>query len=113
MLGKLIVHAPDRAQAIARLSRALAEYEIGGVDTTLPLFRALVADPEFARGNFDVQWLDRKLHAGLFAATPPAANEVWLAAAGLAAPDGPVIPTASDPPSSLWRGSARREAQRG
>ncbi len=47
MLGKLIVHAGDRPAAIARLSRALADYEIGGVETTLPLFRALVSDPEF------------------------------------------------------------------
>jgi acetyl/propionyl-CoA carboxylase alpha subunit len=113
MLGKLIVHAPDRARAIARLSRALGDYEIGGVETTLPLFRALAADPEFARGNFDVQWLDRKLAAGLFPATSPGANEVWLAAAGLAAAESPVTPVAATAPTSLWRGAARREAQRG
>ena len=113
MLGKLIVHAPDRALAIARLSRALADYEIGGVETTLPLFRALAADPEFLRGDFDVQWLDRKLGAGLFPATSPGADEVWLAAAGLAAAEAPVTPAASAAPDSLWRGAARREAQRG
>ena len=113
MLGKLIVHAPDRAQAIARLARALADYEIGGVETTLPLFRALASDPEFAAGAFDVQWLDRRLAAGLFPATVPGADEVWLAAAGLAAADAPVTAAASAAPPSLWRGAARREAQRG
>ena len=112
MLGKLIVHAPDRALAIARLSRALADYEIGGVETTLPLFRALVGDPDFVRGDFDVQWLDRKLAAGLFPATAPGADEVWLAAAGLAAAEAPVTAAAAAP-ASLWRGAARREAQRG
>ncbi len=113
MLGKLIVHAPDRAQAIARLSRALADYEIGGVETTLPLFRTLAHDPEFVRGDFDVQWLDRRLAAGLFPSTAPGPEEVWLAAAGLAAAEAPVTPAASGPAASLWRGTGRREAQRG
>ena len=113
MLGKLIVHAPDRAQAIARLSRALADYEIGGVETTLPLFRTLARDPEFVRGDFDVQWLDRRLAAGLFSPTSAGADEVWLAAAGLAAAEAPVTPAAAGPVASLWRGAGRREAQRG
>jgi len=113
MLGKLIVHAPDRARAIARLARALADYEIGGVETTLPLFRALAADPEFVRGDFDVQWLDRRLASGLFPAAPPSTDEVWLAAAGLAAIDAPVAGAGPAAPSSLWRGAARRESQRG
>jgi acetyl/propionyl-CoA carboxylase alpha subunit len=112
MLGKLIVHAPDRPLAIARLSRALAEYEIGGVETTLPLFRALAADPQFVRGDFDVQWLDRKLASGLFPATSPGEDEVWLAAAGLAAAEASAVPAASVAPTSLWRADARRQAQR-
>ncbi len=82
MLGKLVVHGPDRATAIARLSRALSEYEITGVETTLPLFRALVRDPEFGRAEFDVQWLDRRLAADLLAPAAPSAPEVFLAAAG-------------------------------
>ena len=52
MLGKLIVHGADRAQAIARLARALADYEIAGVETTLPLFRrARRAIPSSVRGR--------------------------------------------------------------
>ena len=61
MLGKLVVHAEDRPRAIARLGRALDDYEIAGVETTLPLFRALVGNREFADAAFDVQWLDRRL----------------------------------------------------
>ena len=65
----------DRAQAIARLARALAEYEIAGVETTLPLFRALVArSPSSRAGDFDVQWLDRRLADGLCPASAPAAG---------------------------------------
>ena len=66
MLGKLVVHAPDRPAAVTRLARALAEYEIAGVETTLPLFRALAADADFRAGRYDVQWLDRRLAEGLF-----------------------------------------------
>ena len=109
MLGKLIVHAPDRAAAVARLARALSEYEIAGVETTLPLFRALVADPEFRSGNFDVQWLDRRLAGGLFADEHPRVDEVWLAAVSMAAADA-MLPAPARGEASAWRTAARREA---
>ena len=76
MLGKLIVHAEDRPRAIARLARALDEYEIAGVETTLPLFRALVGDREFGEAAFDVQWLDRRLAEGLLPEEPATSEEV-------------------------------------
>ncbi len=112
LLGKLIVHGPDRAAAIARLSRALSEYEITGVETTLPLFRVLAADPEFARGEFDVQWLDRRLAEGLLPAETPSSGEIWLAAAGLIGAEA-TRPEAAPETSSLWHSAARREALRG
>jgi len=64
MLAKLIVWGADRAQALARLGRALAELRIEGIATNVPLFRALVADEEFRAGRFDITWLDRRLGAG-------------------------------------------------
>jgi acetyl-CoA carboxylase biotin carboxylase subunit len=64
MLGKLIASGRDRPQAIARLTRALMEYEIVGVKTTLPFFRSLVARPDFLGASFDTTWLDRQLAAG-------------------------------------------------
>ena len=111
MMGKLIVHGQDRPAAIARLARALSEYEITGVETTLPLFRALVADADFRRGAFDVQWLDRRLGQGLLARTEPDSEDVVLAAVGLAAPRAPA---ASRPGAarSPWRDAARRELLR-
>jgi acetyl-CoA carboxylase biotin carboxylase subunit len=112
MLGKLIVHASDRGAAITRLSRALSEYEISGVSTTLPLFRALVSDPDFRRGAFDVQWLDRRLGEGLLA--PPAVRpgDVVLAAVGLAASNGAAGSALAPAVSSAWRDAARRESLR-
>ncbi|MEX0879085.1 MAG: biotin carboxylase N-terminal domain-containing protein [Thermoanaerobaculia bacterium] len=111
MLGKLVVHGPDRPAAIARLSRALSDYEITGVETTLPLFRALVADADFARAAFDVQWLDRRVAEGLLDASEPSSGEIWLAAAGLASQDAP-LPAGVDAAESAWRLAARRDALR-
>jgi len=112
MLGKLVVHAADRARAIARLSRALADYEIAGVETTLPLFRALVADAEFRSAAFDVQWLDRRLANGLLSRPAERADEVLLAAAGLADGEGFRSSGEAAEAPSLWKRSARGEALR-
>ncbi len=114
MLGKLVVHAEDRPRAIARLARALDDYEIAGVETTLPLFRALVRNREFADAAFDVQWLDRRLAEGLIPEEAPSTEEVWLAAASLASgsvAEGPAAPAAASA-ESTWRREARREGLR-
>ena len=113
MLGKLVVHGRDRDTAIARLSRALADYEIAGVETTLPLFRALVADAEFRSAAFDVQWLDRRLAEGLLARDTERPDDVLLAAAGLAEAERLARGGEAAEARSLWRSSARREALRG
>jgi acetyl-CoA carboxylase biotin carboxylase subunit len=64
MLAKLICWGEDRPQALARLGRALDELRIEGIQTTVPLFRALLADPDFRAGELDIAMLDRKLAAG-------------------------------------------------
>ncbi len=112
MLGKLIAWGADRAQALARLFRALSEYEISGVETTLPLFRRLLAEPEFVSAQFDVQWLDRRLEGGLLSEMPPSPEEVLLAAVALAG-SGRRRPPLSEIATSPWRQAARRESLRG
>jgi acetyl-CoA carboxylase biotin carboxylase subunit len=59
MIAKLIVHAPSRAEAIARLRRALDEFVVVGVKTTLPLHRRIVDDPQFQAGDYTIHWLER------------------------------------------------------
>ncbi len=59
LLAKLIVHGHDRDEAVARLRRALARCEIGGVTTDLPLHAMLVGQPEFAAGAVDTASLAR------------------------------------------------------
>ncbi|WBU52807.1 acetyl-CoA carboxylase biotin carboxylase subunit [Paracoccus sp. SCSIO 75233] len=64
LIGKLIVHGADRADAIARMAAALNGLEIGGLKTTIPLHKALAADPTVASGDFHTQWLEAWLDAG-------------------------------------------------
>jgi acetyl-CoA carboxylase biotin carboxylase subunit len=64
MIAKLIVHAPDRAQAIARLRRAIDEFAIIGVKTTLPLHRRILDDPTFQSGDYTIHWLERFVAEG-------------------------------------------------
>ncbi len=58
LIGKLIVHGRDRTECIARLKRSLAEMVVGGVDTTIPLFQKLLADPDILSGEYDIHWLE-------------------------------------------------------
>ncbi len=65
LIGKLIVHGRDRDEALARLNRALGELIVDGVDTTVPLFRALLADPDIRAGTYDIHWLERWLETAI------------------------------------------------
>ncbi|MFD1331394.1 acetyl-CoA carboxylase biotin carboxylase subunit [Methylopila musalis] len=61
MIGKLIVHGRNRAECLMRLRRALDEFVVDGVDTTLPLFRRLVRNPSIQDGDYDIHWLETML----------------------------------------------------
>ena len=116
MLAKLIVWGADRAQALSRLSRALAEIRVEGIRTNIPLFQALLADDDFRAGRFDIAWLDRRLGAGELAR--PSVQRV---------PDLPLVAAAiahyerahevaaagtADGSRPNWRRAARRGALR-
>jgi acetyl-CoA carboxylase biotin carboxylase subunit len=58
LIGKLIVHGRHRNEALARLRRALVELVVDGVDTTVPLFHALLEEPDIAAGAYDIHWLE-------------------------------------------------------
>jgi acetyl-CoA carboxylase biotin carboxylase subunit len=64
LLGKLIVYGNSRMECLMRLRRALDEFVIDGVDTTLPLFRALVRNPDIQNGDYDIHWLENFLKTG-------------------------------------------------
>ena len=59
MIAKLIVHAPTRPEALARMRRALGEFAIQGIKTTLPLHRRIMDAPEFVAGDYTIHWLEQ------------------------------------------------------
>ena len=64
MIAKLIVHAPTRAEAIARMRRSLAEFAVVGIKTTLPLHQRILEAPEFVAGDYTIHWLERFVAGG-------------------------------------------------
>jgi acetyl-CoA carboxylase biotin carboxylase subunit len=118
MISKLAAWAPDRAAAIARMRRALGEYLITGVATTLPFFEWLLSQAAFVEGRVHTTYLDDILAAREgqpFAQADPAIDHVAAIAAALqlemaadaAAPGG-----ASSPLVRRWTSHARDEMLR-
>jgi acetyl-CoA carboxylase, biotin carboxylase subunit len=64
LVGKLIVHGKTRTECLMRLKRALDEVVIDGIETTLPLFRALVREKDIIDGNYHIHWLEQFLARG-------------------------------------------------
>ncbi len=112
LISKLVVWGTDRAEAIARMSRALAEYKVIGVRTTVPVLRQIMAHPDFIAGRLSTHFLD-----GVMRAERPEAggrhHAVALIAAALAAylraGKTPLLPSSRQ---SAWKLSARREWSR-
>lgn len=65
LIGKLIVHGRDRPEALARLNRALGELIVDGVDTTIPLFHALLQEKDVQDGTYNIHWLEHWLESNL------------------------------------------------
>ncbi|WP_170351337.1 MULTISPECIES: acetyl-CoA carboxylase biotin carboxylase subunit [Ruegeria] len=61
LIAKLIVQGRDRAEALARLERALGELIVDGIDTTVPLFHDLLQEPDIHSGTYNIHWLERWL----------------------------------------------------
>ncbi len=64
LVAKLIVHAPTRPEAIARLRRSLAEFAVVGIKTTIPLHQRIVEDAAFQSGDYTIHWLERFATSG-------------------------------------------------
>jgi acetyl-CoA carboxylase biotin carboxylase subunit len=118
MISKLVAWAEDRPQAIARMRRALDEYLIAGIKTTVPFFRWLLAQPAFGQGAFHTTYLDDILTSrnGLPFAEP--SSEIESIAAIAAAVQAVLSPSTSAdgagpvPAPSPWRAQARLEGLR-
>jgi acetyl-CoA carboxylase, biotin carboxylase subunit len=106
LMAKLIVWAPDREAATARMRRALGEYRITGVRSTIPVLERIMADPEFAAGRLHTGFMERLLASGLGGTA--GRRRIALIAAALAAYDqaGRRAPAPSAAPSA-WKQSGR------
>ena len=114
MLSKLIVHGPTREEAIARMRRALAEYRVEGIMTTIPFFTYIMDNPDFIAANFDTGYIDRILPQIDFAERPSTQHDVdaaIAAAAILAFEESQNVKLPEDLPSR-WRNAARVEGLR-
>ena len=114
MISKLIAWAEDRPHAIARMRRALGEYVVAGIKTTLPFFTWLLEQPEFAAGRFHTTFLDELLasrNGRPFVEPTPAVEEVAVMAAALQAMLSPGARAAGTAGSTVEGGMARWKDQ--
>jgi len=113
LLAKLVVWGRDRAEAIARLRRALEEYEVFGIETTIPFFRRVLDHPDFIAGRIDTGFIDRALADGILSEEEPSREEecVALLAAALDTVEQPANQWTHSLPArmSAWK-IAGREA---
>jgi acetyl-CoA carboxylase biotin carboxylase subunit len=115
MLSKLICHGATREYAIARMKRALAEYQVDGIETTIPFFTFIMDDPDFRAGRFDTGFIDRLLPQMDLAHLRNGTGNldaVIAAAAIMAFEDSQRVQVPEDS-ESQWRRAAREEAIRG
>ena len=115
MISKLITWGASRPDALARMRRALAEYEVRGIKTTIPFFQWMLDDEDFRAGRFDTSFIDRKLGArnGEPLRVPDRGQEE-MAVIAAAVAQIVRIPTSADPAqdASRWRATGRLEALR-
>jgi acetyl-CoA carboxylase, biotin carboxylase subunit len=115
LVSKLTSWGSTRAEAVARMRRALAEYEVAGIRTTLPLFRWLMADPDFLEARVDTTYLDRALASrGSAPLESPgeSAEDVAAIAAALHLTLGSAAVPSRPVQASQWTGLARAEGLR-
>ena len=121
MISKLVAWAEDRPLAVARMRRALREYLVTGIRTTLPFFTWLLAQPEFVEGRFHTTYLDEVLKARngkSFVELTPEVEDIAAIAAALQAALSPSSLTngggVPGPPrtAGAWRTQARLEGLR-
>ena len=112
MISKFATHGRTRGEAIERMRRALGEYEIAGVRTTLPFFREVMIDDEFVAGKLDTGFIDRFFERrGVAGETGPEVRDLAIIAAALSYSKKSVSRSASKQNSKLnpWVMSARKE----
>jgi acetyl-CoA carboxylase, biotin carboxylase subunit len=112
LLAKLIVYGETRTGAIARLGRALSEYEVGGIKTNIPFFRGVVAHADFLAGKLDAGFIDRFLADGSSLEAPPDTDSAFAAmlAVALETRRGEKVIEAPSSAHDRWKAAGRTAA---
>ena len=61
LIAKLVVHGQSRNECLMRLRRALEEFVVDGVETTIPLHQRLIGETDFINGDYNIHWLEKML----------------------------------------------------
>jgi acetyl-CoA carboxylase biotin carboxylase subunit len=116
LISKLIAWGDTREHAMQRMRRALAEYQVRGIRTTIPFFRWILDDEDFKAGRFDTTFIDRKLGAPgsvPLQAIESSHEEVAAIAAAVHMFTKPAANgTPAAPPQSRWKDAGRTDARR-
>jgi acetyl-CoA carboxylase biotin carboxylase subunit len=111
MLSKLICHGTTRDDAIARMKRALGEYRVEGIDTTIPFFTYIMNHPDFVAAKFDTGFIDRILPEMTFERADGHVDAAMAAAAILAFEESQQV-RLPDSAESAWKRTGRHEGLR-
>jgi acetyl-CoA carboxylase, biotin carboxylase subunit len=109
MLSKLACHAATRRETIARMKRALIEYRVEGIETTIPFFTALMDHADFLKGNFDTGFIDRNLAELTRERGENGHVDAAIAAAAILAFEESQQIRLPEPDKSAWRQAGRLE----
>ena len=115
LISKLVTWGETRDQAIARMKRALGEYHVRGIRTTIPFFQWILSDEDFLAGRFDTTFIDRKMAEPATRLLPPIDDrheELAAIAAAVFLFTKPAAAMAAVIPASRWRDTGRSEALR-
>ncbi len=109
MISKLAVHGRDRAEAVDRMRRALMEYEVGGIKTTLSFFREVMDDAEFIDGKLDTGFIPRFNERKPAATSDETTRDMAIIAAALSfsKPKAGAATAAATTPQSKWASAGR------
>ncbi len=110
MISKLAVYGKTRAEAIDRLRRALREYEVGGIKTTLSFFREIVEDAEFIAGNLDTGFIARFNERKQAQEIDEETQDLALIASAIAFSDKQPEPNKTQQTESRWVSAGRKAA---
>ncbi len=108
MISKFCVYGRTREEALGRLRRALQEYEVGGIKTTLPFFREIIEDAEFIEGRLDTGFIPRWQERRVKRETTETEKDLAIIAAALNSSKTPTTATVSaNQTESRWQKAGR------